>query len=264
MGTPRGRARARALRVEEAARGRRTPEASTGFPAVRARPRAARGPGRASFAAAQAGEERQSGRARCTGSRLRGAGARRAARQGAPRGHARAVPCGIDAAQAVRLPATRRGALPRRGAARVGRRHGARQDDAGRRSVPRAVHEPAGAAWTARGAGRAEAAVAARVGSDDARAGRAGGGAARRACSAVQQARQGLPHHRLRAAAPRLRARAPDGTRHRGARRGAAHQELGDKERGVREGAVAGVAARLDGHADGEPPRRARQPARWR
>jgi hypothetical protein len=24
------------------------------------------------------------------------------------------------------------------------------------------------------------------------------------------------------------------------------------------------VAARLDGHADGEPPRRARQPARWR
>ena len=66
-----------------------------------------------------------------------------------------------------------------------------------------------------------------------------------------------LPHRQLRAGAARPRVDAPLAARHRGARRGAAHQELGDQDRGLRQAAPAALPAGAHRHADGEPPRRA-------
>ena len=75
---------------------------------------------------------------------------------------------------------------------------------------------------------------------------------------AVYASAQGrVPHHQLRATAPRPRDRPPLGPRPGRARRGAADQELGDQDRAFGQRADAALSPGADRHADGEPDRRA-------
>ncbi len=159
-------------------------------------------------------------------------------------------------ALSVSGPRGRALSLPWAPAAR--RRHGARQDHAGHRRVPRA---PRGRAREARDPDRpgiVEAAVEAGVGRHDERLVDAGGRLARRAQSHLCRHEVGVPRHRIRAAPAGPRGRATVRAGHRGARRGAAHQELGDEVGGVREVARGAVPPRAHRNPDGEPLRRAR------
>lgn len=166
----------------------------------------------------------------------------------------------VAAPAALPVPARGRRAVPRRGTAPPRRRHGPREDRAGDRRVSRPLDDRPRAARAPHRPREAEAPVGPRVGALHRCAGRGRRGPDRGARRPLPRHARGLPDRELRAGAARPRGDARVGARPGRARRGAAHQELGDEDSCVREAPAPRLAARPDRHADGEPSRRAGVP----